>query len=502
MRTTTLILTLLAAVALAAQNPETLTEQSQARARAVLDAAVDAIGGAAALQSIESVRIELEGSIWPRLQMPTAQAPFDAGTFRETIVFDLKKNRVLQDQTTTGAGFEGRTTTVLQNGEGTTYDLRARTATPIPAAQTTGQQFIQYHRRLPNLLLRAALERPNTLRHLGTDTLDGRPHDVITFVMADTQQVALYVDAKSRLVSKYELIFTDPITGEDAAEILFGDYAAVGTLKAPQSWTWRVAGDIQARYRVKAEFNPKITDTTFAFADAGFKKVTPPPTNLDASVEKLADGVYVIHNVAGQNQNSLAIELADHIFVVEAPGTTAGAESVIQRIRETIPNKPIRYLAMTHHHGDHIGGLRAFIAEGATIVTTPGNRSVVEMMAAAKQNDRLTKQPRKPELALIENGRRTFTDGTRTIELIDVGPNPHAREMVIAYLPKERIVFQGDLFFLPNNDAPLGPPQPTTLSFAAKLKELGLAVDRIASVHGRTTSLEDLNAAVGNEGSR
>ncbi len=72
----------------------------------------------------------------------------------------------------------------------------------------------------------------------------------------------------------------------------------------------------------------------------------------------------------------------------------------------------------------------------------------------------------------------------------------HAREMLIAYLPKQRIVFQGDLFFLPNNDAPVGPPQASTLSFAQKLKETGLAVERIASVHGRTATMAEFLRAL------
>ncbi len=68
--------------------------------------------------------------------------------------------------------------------------------------------------------------------------------------------------------------------------------------------------------------------------------------------------------------------------------------------------------------------------------------------------------------------------------------------MVIAYLPQQRIVFQGDLFFLPNNDAPVGPPQASTLSFAQKLKETGLAVERIASVHGRTATMAEFLQAL------
>lgn len=483
-----------AAPSAAAQNLETLAEQSQARARKVIDRAVDAIGGAEALQGIGAVRLQLEGEIWPRLQNTTAEPPYEPGRFRESLLFDIRNNRLLLETETSGQGFEGHNRTVIRNGEGTNYDLRAKTATPIPAAQVTQQQFVQYHRRIPNLLLRQALDRALSLRWLGQDDFDGRKHDVVTFVMPDTQQVAVYVDASTGLVSKYELVYTDPLTGDDASEIIFGDYTSAGKLKVPRSWTWKQAGELQARYKVRAEFNPVLAGNAFDVADAGFVKVAAAPPNPPANVEKLAEGIYVLHNVAGPNQNTMAVEFADYVVAVEAPGSSAGADSVIERIRETIPNKPIRYVAMTHHHGDHIGGLRSFIAEGAAVVTTKTNRKVVETMAAAPQNDRLARSPRRPEFALLENGRRVFTDATQTLELIDIGPNPHAREMVIAYLPKQKIVFQGDLFFLPNNDAPIPPAQAPTLSFARALAERGLAVERIASVHGRTATIDQLRS--------
>jgi hypothetical protein len=117
-------------------------------------------------------------------------------------------------------------------------------------------------------------------------------------------------------------------------------------------------------------------------------------------------------------------------------------------------------------------------------------------MAAAPQSDRLAKNPRSPQFSFLEKGRRVLSDGTQRLELIDVGPNPHAKEMVIAYLPKQRIVFQGDLFFMPANDAPTGPPQESTLGFARKVDELKLKFDRIASVHGRTATRAEFDRAV------
>lgn len=496
MKRTALALLLFASTSGFAQNPETLAERSHAQARAVLDRAVEAFGGAQTLRSIDVVRLKLEGDTWPRFQMPTPEPPFEPGRQRETLLIDFKNSRLFLDQQGAGAGFENHNTVVMNAGEGATYDHRARTVTPIPAAQSSQQQFVQYYRRLPHLLLRQAIDRPTSLRYLGTESFNGKPHEAFTFVMPDTQQVAVYVDSATGLVSKYELIFVDPVAGDDASEVIFGNYVSAGSYRVPTTWTWLQAGQQVASYKIAVELNPAIADDAFKVAAANYQRVDAVPNNLPEDVEKLADGVYVIHNVAGQNQNTMAVEFKDYVVAVEAPGSSEGADQVIERIKQTIPNKPIRYIAMTHHHGDHIGGLRSFIAEGATVVTTEANQDVVKAMAAAPQTDRLAKNPRDPKLAFVEKGKRVFSDSTQTLELIDVGPNPHAKQMLIAYLPKHRVVFQGDLFFLQPNDAPLGPPQASTLSFAKKMEELELKVDRIASVHGRTATKAEFDQAV------
>jgi glyoxylase-like metal-dependent hydrolase (beta-lactamase superfamily II) len=484
-----------AAIIAAAENVETMAERSQARARAVLDQAVAANGGAEPLRAVEVVRLRLQGQTFPRLQMTTPAPPFEGGDFDETLLVDLENNRLRLDQKADGFGFEGDVTVTIAGGTGRTYDNRAKTVTPIPADQATQQQFVQYQRRLPNLLLRSALDRTNSLRYLGEDQFNGRRHEVVTFVMPDTQQVALYVDAATGLVSKYELIFVDSLEGVEASEIIFGDYQRVGDYQVPRRWTNRQLGEDQTRYTVQAEFNPPVTDASFRVEAPGYAEVKPVPTTLEEKVDRLADGVYVIQNVAGQNQNTLAVGFASFVAAVEAPGSSDGADAVIKRIHELFPGKPIRYVAMTHHHGDHIGGMRSFIAEGATVVTTAANRPVIEAMAASQQNDRLGASPREPEFLLLEDGRRVIEEGGRRLELIDVGPNPHAKEMVIAWLPAEKVVFQGDLFFVPNNDAPFGPPQPSTASFAKKLRELGLPAEKIAAVHGDTATAAQFREA-------
>ena len=157
---------------------------------------------------------------------------------------------------------------------------------------------------------------------------------------------------------------------------MFGDYARAGNLPGATDLAHapgrrRDSSRCSSRWRSIPQ-SPTSRSKSRLTATRASRRY---PTLCDEKVEQLADGVFVIQNVAGQNQNTLAVEFKDYIVAVEAPGSSAGADKVIERIKTAIPGKPIRYVAMTHHHGDHIGGLRSFIAEGATVVTTPGNRA-------------------------------------------------------------------------------------------------------------------------------
>jgi glyoxylase-like metal-dependent hydrolase (beta-lactamase superfamily II) len=195
------------------------------------------------------------------------------------------------------------------------------------------------------------------------------------------------------------------------------------------------------------------------------------------------------------------IEFKDFILVAEAPaahpsivnipatfsqGSTELAEAFIQKIKERIPGKPIKYLVVTHYHSDHSGGARAFMAEGATILTTPTNKRFFEKMGSATYRlkpDRFSRKPGPVNIETLQK-KRVITDGTRTVELINVGPNPHSYDSLIVYLPAEKILFQGDLFYFDIGD--VFPPKNriAIMSFFAKwLRANSLAPERIYSVH-------------------
>src|SRR5207247_580308 len=91
----------------------------------------------------------------------------------------------------------------------------------------------------------------------------------------------------------------------------------------------------------------------------------PPAPPAPAASQKLADGVWLLPT----SHNSLVVEFADHVVVIEGPLSEARSDYVIAETHRLVPNKPIRYLVNTHQHFDHSGGVRTFAAEGATIIT-------------------------------------------------------------------------------------------------------------------------------------
>ena len=162
-------------------------------------------------------------------------------------------------------------------------------------------------------------------------------------------------------------------------------------------------------------------------------------------------------------------------------------ERYISLIKQAVPGKPIRYVVLTHHHGDHMGGVRAFIAEGATVLAPPATAALVERVAAAPHTlaaDRLSAAPRALRLEVVR-GERTVADGRRTITLVDVGENPHGVEMLVAHLPAERLMFVSDLL---DPTAVERYPKPGHAAldrfFGGWLTRSGLSPERIYTMHG------------------
>jgi glyoxylase-like metal-dependent hydrolase (beta-lactamase superfamily II) len=215
--------------------------------------------------------------------------------------------------------------------------------------------------------------------------------------------------------------------------------------------------------------------------------------------QKLADGVYLL---GGGSHNSVAVEFKDWIAVYEAPLDEARSLAVIDAIVKLMPDKPIRWVINSHQHFDHAGGLRTYMHIGATIVTHWKNydfynRDVLNFAQRTVKPDMLSLWP-PTELAegyYYESIRENYiiSDGTRNLNVHYVNPLAHVEGMLIAYLPKEKLLFQADLLdtSLPRAATPSG----DQTSFFNAVTKLGLDVARIVPVHGAPVPWADFAAA-------
>ncbi|HZG54429.1 MAG TPA: MBL fold metallo-hydrolase [Pyrinomonadaceae bacterium] len=475
----------------------TASEQSYREARRVLDAGLAAYGGLDALRTIENFTIRHEGHTVHRHQSRRAAAPYERTPLGGTLILEPRRGRLYHDNKGSYPGGFNWHWGVMTNGKDAArvsfLERRVNSTQAVPPQALRGRL-----RWLPQNLLISAHERAVQVRSLGRANFDNRPHDLITYASEEGMQITIYLDAKTHLVSKFELLGSDPYFGDSTQEIIFPGHRAVEQFQVPTARVTRIMGEVVEEIPyVEVAFNKTYGDEQFK-APAGFAA---PPAAAAAPVEappvnKLAENVYMIR---GGGYNVLAVGFADHVMVIETPGGDNTSREVIGRVKELMPGKPIKYAAVTHHHDDHAGGVRTYIAEGATIITTPGLRPFFERVAAARNftlnPDTLTRSPRPLSLETLQNGKRVFTDGAQTVELYDIGSGPHMDEMIVAYLPKEKLIFQGDLLNRPE-DGRITPGNATTAHFAAWLKKSGLAVERVVGVHGPISTLAELHQAV------
>jgi len=227
----------------------------------------------------------------------------------------------------------------------------------------------------------------------------------------------------------------------------------------------------------------------------------PPPAAPMVTSEKLADGVYYL---TGGTHHSLAIEMKDHIILVDTPLTEARAQAVIDKTKEIIPKKPIRYIVTSHHHWDHLGGIRAAMAEGATIVTHASNKTFLDRVFKTPHTlnpDKLSTMKNAKVLKVMPvQAMGKLTDGTRTVELHLLTGYEHTGDMLVVYLPKEKILAEPDAFTPPAmaGTALIPPAVPYAAALYDNILRLKLDVQTIAPFHGnRKTDVAEVARAAG-----
>jgi glyoxylase-like metal-dependent hydrolase (beta-lactamase superfamily II) len=314
---------------------------------------------------------------------------------------------------------------------------------------------------------------------------------VVSFVAFGKYRVNGVIN-QDNLVQRVQTWVPNPVVGDLYNENVYTNYRDVGGVKVPRFHQHQdyddggnvpnvSGGDHAFGLETVSEVRVNVAGAALTVPnEVRTAKIDP----VRVQSQKLGDGLWLL---AGGSHNSVAVEFRDHVVVIEAPLNEERSVAVIGEVNKLIPNKPIKYVVNTHHHWDHLGGIRTYVHEGATVITHEGNRPYYMEVLRARpwvlEPDRFSLNPPEEwsEGYIFETVREKFIlgDDTRTIELHSVAGLAHALGMLIVYIPKEKIVVQADLYN----------PQATALNasnrtFYQNLQRLKLDVATIVGIHG------------------
>ena len=444
----------------------------------VIEDAAETMGGAEAVTAATTLVVEGTGTTYRLAQnpFPGSDLPiYELHSYRKEI--DLENHRWRAEQVRTGhftTGFPAIRQRVVQAADGgVAFDVQANGNARRLAAQTAKDRHAElYHH--PLVVLRAALMGPPEATVGPLREEEG--YEVVDVTLASGPRLTLRVDAATGLLAGIESLAHQPYLGDVVIATSFSEWEQSGELLLPSTISQTLDRYPNGDFSLSSEVNAEIQDLSAPAEVASAPDPVPPP--VEVASEELAPGVWTL----GAGYNSVLIEFPSYTAIVEASRNDQTALAVIEKARELVPDKPLQYVINTHFHSDHSGGIRAAVAEGLTVITHELHRDFFEELAERPFTlvpDHLANNPRPIQVETVSgDGPYELTDGDRTIEIHRLKEDIHADGMLMVYLPRERILVEGDPF---STGARV---TPWVENFLAQVRALGLRVDRVAPVHG------------------
>jgi glyoxylase-like metal-dependent hydrolase (beta-lactamase superfamily II) len=508
------MLGLMAATASAADDP-----------RAVLQAAAKAMG-ATNLKTIQYSATGFVAAVGQSYTLTDDWPRFEVTTYTKTIDYDFKSSREdyvrrQGNYPPRGGGFtpligEDHVLALLSGNYA--WNMQGEKAVPQPGLYLAGLPVAELRQLdimlTPHGFLKAAMAANPTavtqplVGHSNEGLSgDGRKVTIVSFTALGKYKVNGTINDQN-LVELVTTWLPNPVYGDMLYEWRYTDYKDFGGIKFPGVVHVHqgdpVLNPAHNIMEIKvSNVQSNVNVPAMAVPDA-VQKATVPPERVDST--KLADGVWLL---GGGSHNSVGVEFRDYVAVVEAPLNEALSLAVIDEVHRLVPSKQIRYVVNTHHHFDHSGGLRTYLSQGTTVVTSQQDRDYylnVLFYPAPRTllPDRLsTYYPMfmvSRRTAPIEtvNQKYVLSDGERTMDIYPVAGNPHAVGLLMAYLPKEKILVNADLYTppAPGSEPPAG-PNANMRSLYDNMQRLQLDVAQHVPIHGRPGSNDDFLKIVG-----
>jgi glyoxylase-like metal-dependent hydrolase (beta-lactamase superfamily II) len=489
-------------------------------ARAVLEAAAKNMG-TTSLRCVTYTGAGYVGFVGQNRDIRDDWARAELADYTRTINFDARSSqeeRVIRQGTYSPQGgggipIQGEQRQTQFVVDKVAWNIQGTNTTPVPAPAAAEVRQLDIWLS-PHGFLKAAMApgaNPVLITRYeggavgGLSSVVQRKQHIISFIALGKYRVNGTINDQN-LVERVQTFVANPVRGDLNQEGEYSQWREVDGVKFPGNFHHHTDWDDETQ---PPNYNGGHNSLTFTVKDLkingcgpaatvpeSVQKATVPPVRVEST--RLADGIYYL---AGGSHHSVAVEFRDFTVVVEAPQNEQRAVAVIEAVYKLIPNKPIRYVVNSHHHFDHLGGIRTLFHEGATVVAHQSNREFYkqEVLSYGRwtiEPDRLSLYPPTEfaegyQLETIDV-RGTISDGTRNLDVYYVQGNPHAEGMLMAYLPREKILIEADIYTPPAPGAPSpAAPPAAAVNLYNNVKAYKLDVSTIAPLHGRVVPWGD-----------
>jgi hypothetical protein len=450
--------------------------------KAVQDAA-EAIGGITRMQQVKTLSIEGNGvaSNLGQNRMPDDELPtWKVTDFRRIIDLPNARMRVTQVRTAQFL-FAGATVQRLDQGiDGEVGYNVAENGTPSRIEGTTARDRrveIFHH---PVTVLRAALDPNAKLGNLRT--LNDVQRIDVTTVNGDV--VTLDIDRATKMPLRVTSMSYNANLGDVAIETNFADYASVNGLKLPSHLITKI--DKYPQFDLRVTRNIVDSDAGNLEAPSAVRSASSPPAAVTVRAEEVGKGIWWL--AGSGNHRSVLFEFADHLVLFEAPLNELRTKAVIDTARSLRPEKPLTHVIVSHHHFDHSGGLRVAVAEGLTVITHRANVEFFKDLVARKHTiveDALARSPKPMKIEPVDD-ELTLKDSLMEVRLYHVKDNPREGTNLFAFVPRDKMLVQADLYDSTWMRHPWGDNLPYNLGLHK------LRVEKDIPVHGAIQTYPDV----------
>ena len=441
----------------------------------VIDDAVEAMGGAGRIRDVKALSIQGAGTAPNAGQNRTPDDELPVWKVNEyTRRIDLVNGRTRVQQVREAqflfAGDLVQRQTQGLDGD-TAYNVAANgTITRAGAAAARDRRSELLHH--PVTFLRTIVDADLTLSNLRAKAGER----LVDIAMPAGGTMTLGIDSATHLPTRVVSMTANANMGDVAIETRFSDYEEIDGLQLPRRLTTKM--DYYLQLDLQVTKNAVDGDMSELAIPAELKQAkVPEPPPVVVTVEQVAKGIWWL--AGSGNHRSVVFEFDDHLVLFEAPVNEARTKAVIDKAR-TLSPKPLTKAIVSHHHFDHSGGLRAAIAEGLTIVTHRSNEAFFRSLVGRQHTiapDTLEKVRRLVMFELVDD-QLTLKDKSMEVQLYHLLDNPREGTNIYAYVPRDRILVQADLYDATWLRHSWG------ANVLQNLERRGLQIERSVPVHG------------------